>query len=65
MRPEIGGTAYVADVADPDGLRDAFDAAATAMGGITVLYNNAGIGRLSPAGTSGSPRSGTAWSRST
>ena len=45
---EIGGTSYVADVADPDGLRDAFDAAATAMGGITVLYNNAGIGGLSP-----------------
>ena len=45
---EIGGTFYVADVTDPDGLRDAFDAAAAAMGGITVLYNNAGIGGLSP-----------------
>jgi len=45
---EIGGTAHVADVSDPDGLRDAFDAAAEAMGGITVLYNNAGIGGMSP-----------------
>ncbi len=45
---EIGATPYVADVADPDGLRDAFDAAATAMGGITLLYNNAGIGGMSP-----------------
>ncbi len=45
---DIGGTAHVADVSDPDGLRDAVDAAAAAMGGITILYNNAGIGGMSP-----------------
>jgi meso-butanediol dehydrogenase/(S,S)-butanediol dehydrogenase/diacetyl reductase len=45
---DIGGTAHVADVSDPDGMRDAVDAAAMAMGGITILYNNAGIGGMSP-----------------
>ena len=44
---EIGGTAHVADVTDPDGLRHAVDAASAAMGGITVLFNNAGIGNQS------------------
>ncbi|MGO8873495.1 MAG: SDR family NAD(P)-dependent oxidoreductase [Acidimicrobiales bacterium] len=45
---DIGGTAYVADVTDPDGLQRAVDAAATAMGGVTTLFNNAGIGNQSP-----------------
>ncbi len=45
---QIGGTAHVADVSDPDGLREAFDAAAAAMGGIDILYNNAGIGSMAP-----------------
>ncbi len=45
---EIDGTAHVADVSDPEALRDAFDAAAEAMGGITTLFNNAGIGGMSP-----------------
>ena len=45
---DIGGTAHVADVSDPDGLRDAVDAASAAMGGITILYNNAGIGGMAP-----------------
>jgi meso-butanediol dehydrogenase / (S,S)-butanediol dehydrogenase / diacetyl reductase len=45
---DIGGTAHVADVADPEGLREAFDAAAAAMGGMTILFNNAGVGSLSP-----------------
>ncbi len=45
---EIGGRSFVADVTDPDGLRDAVDGAAGAMGGITILYNNAGIGSVSP-----------------
>jgi NAD(P)-dependent dehydrogenase (short-subunit alcohol dehydrogenase family) len=44
----VGGTAHVADVTDPQGMRDAFDAAATAMGGITTVFNNAGVGGLSP-----------------
>lgn len=45
---EIGGSAHVADVSDPDGMREAVDAAAAAMDGITILYNNAGIGGMSP-----------------
>jgi meso-butanediol dehydrogenase/(S,S)-butanediol dehydrogenase/diacetyl reductase len=45
---EIGGTAYVADVTDADGLRGAVDAAATAMDGITIMFNNAGVGSQSP-----------------
>ena len=38
---EIGVTARVADVTDAEGLRAAIDAAASAMGGITTLFNNA------------------------
>ena len=45
---ETGGRHFVADVTDPDGLRDAVDAAAAAMGGISVLFNNAGVGNVSP-----------------
>jgi NAD(P)-dependent dehydrogenase (short-subunit alcohol dehydrogenase family) len=45
---EIDGTAHVADVTDPEGLRAAVEAAAGAMGGITIMFNNAGIGGLSP-----------------
>jgi NAD(P)-dependent dehydrogenase (short-subunit alcohol dehydrogenase family) len=45
---EIDGSAHVADVTDPEGLRAAVDAAAGAMGGITIMFNNAGIGGLSP-----------------
>jgi meso-butanediol dehydrogenase / (S,S)-butanediol dehydrogenase / diacetyl reductase len=45
---EIGGTAHPADVTDADGLRDAVDAAATAMGGISILFNNAGTGSQAP-----------------
>jgi meso-butanediol dehydrogenase/(S,S)-butanediol dehydrogenase/diacetyl reductase len=45
---EIGGHSFVADVTDPDGLRDAVDGAAAAMDGVTILYNNAGIGSVSP-----------------
>jgi NAD(P)-dependent dehydrogenase (short-subunit alcohol dehydrogenase family) len=45
---EIDGTAHVADVTDPEGLRAAVEDAAGAMGGITIMFNNAGIGGLSP-----------------
>jgi NAD(P)-dependent dehydrogenase (short-subunit alcohol dehydrogenase family) len=45
---EIGGSAHVADVTDPDGLRVAVDDAASVMDGITTLFNNAGIGSASP-----------------
>ena len=39
---EIGGVAYAVDVGDPDGLKDAVDAAAREFGGLSVMYNNAG-----------------------
>ncbi len=45
---EIGATAHVADVTDAEGLGAAVDDAAMAMGGITTLFNNAGIGNQSP-----------------
>lgn len=44
---EIGGTGHRADVTDPEGLRAAVDDASAAMGGITILFNNAGIGNQS------------------
>jgi NAD(P)-dependent dehydrogenase (short-subunit alcohol dehydrogenase family) len=45
---EIGGSAHVADVTDPEGLRTAVDEAAAVLGGLTVLFNNAGTGSLTP-----------------
>jgi len=45
---EIDGVAVVADVTDPDGLRDAVGVAAQRMGGVTLLFNNAGTGSQTP-----------------
>jgi len=45
---ELEGTAHIADVTDPEGLRTAVDAAARSMGGITTMFNNAGTGNQSP-----------------
>jgi meso-butanediol dehydrogenase/(S,S)-butanediol dehydrogenase/diacetyl reductase len=45
---DIGGHHFAADVTEPDDLSQAFDGAAEAMGGITLLFNNAGIGGISP-----------------
>jgi NAD(P)-dependent dehydrogenase (short-subunit alcohol dehydrogenase family) len=45
---EVAGTAHEVDVTDAEGLRSAVDAAASAMGGITILFNNAGTGSQSP-----------------
>ncbi|HVB91871.1 MAG TPA: SDR family NAD(P)-dependent oxidoreductase [Acidimicrobiales bacterium] len=39
---EVGGHGFAADVGDPDGLRQVIDAAAAALGGLSILYNNAG-----------------------
>lgn len=44
---EIGGLGYQADVADGDGLRTVVEAAAEAMGGLSILFNNAGVGSFS------------------
>jgi NAD(P)-dependent dehydrogenase (short-subunit alcohol dehydrogenase family) len=45
---ELGGFAAVCDVADPDDLRRAVDEAAAELGGLSVIFNNAGIGSMSP-----------------
>ena len=39
---EIGGIAAGVDVGDPDALRDTVDAAAAELGGLSIIYNNAG-----------------------
>jgi NAD(P)-dependent dehydrogenase (short-subunit alcohol dehydrogenase family) len=39
---EIGGVAFGVDVGDPDALQATVDAAAAALGGLSIIYNNAG-----------------------
>src|SRR6202167_5753042 len=39
---EIGGIAPGVDGGDPHGVRDAVDAAAAELGGLSIIYNNAG-----------------------
>ncbi len=39
---EVDGVAFGVDVGDPDALRVAVDAAASALGGLSIIYNNAG-----------------------
>lgn len=45
---EVGGRAVTADVRDPDAVTAAVNDAAEAMGGLTDLINNAGIGTAKP-----------------
>jgi NAD(P)-dependent dehydrogenase (short-subunit alcohol dehydrogenase family) len=45
------GADLVADVSDPDAVRKAFDEAAIRLGGITGVFNNAGVGNLKPLHT--------------
>ena len=45
------GADLVADVSDPDAARRAFDEAAIRLGGITGVFNNAGVGNLKPLHT--------------
>jgi NAD(P)-dependent dehydrogenase (short-subunit alcohol dehydrogenase family) len=45
---EVGGAGFVADVADPEACTRAVTAAADALGGISVLFNNAGVGAARP-----------------
>ncbi len=39
---EVDGFAYAVDVGNPDSLRAVVDAAAGALGGLSIIYNNAG-----------------------
>jgi NAD(P)-dependent dehydrogenase (short-subunit alcohol dehydrogenase family) len=48
---EIGGLAFEVNVADRDETEAAVDAAADALGGLTTIFNNAGIGSLKPLHT--------------
>jgi NAD(P)-dependent dehydrogenase (short-subunit alcohol dehydrogenase family) len=41
---EIGGVGFAVDVGEPDALRGVVDAAVESLGGLSILYNNAGIG---------------------
>src|SRR5262249_44896368 len=45
---ELGGHAFQVDVTDTAEVEDVVDRAAHAMGGLTILVNNAGIGSLKP-----------------
>ncbi len=39
---EIGGSSYAVDVGDPEAMQAAVDAAAGELGGLSIVYNNAG-----------------------
>jgi NAD(P)-dependent dehydrogenase (short-subunit alcohol dehydrogenase family) len=39
---EIGGVAFGVDVGDPDAMKAAVDAASSELGGLSIIYNNAG-----------------------
>ena len=41
---EFGGVGFAVDVGEPDAVREVVDTAVAALGGLSILYNNAGIG---------------------
>jgi NAD(P)-dependent dehydrogenase (short-subunit alcohol dehydrogenase family) len=43
---EVGGVGYAADVTDAADLQRVVDAAAGRLGGLTIIYNNAGVGGM-------------------
>ncbi|MBK5286991.1 MAG: SDR family oxidoreductase [Acidimicrobiia bacterium] len=45
---DVAGAGFVADVSDPEACRAAITAADAALGGMTALFNNAGIGAAKP-----------------
>jgi len=45
---EIGGTGYGVDVSDADALMATVRAATEGMGGLSIMFNNAGMGMLGP-----------------
>jgi len=48
---EVGGEAFEVDVRDGDAVRAAVAATAAALGAVTILVNNAGVGDLRPLHT--------------
>jgi NAD(P)-dependent dehydrogenase (short-subunit alcohol dehydrogenase family) len=48
---EISGFGFAVNVADRDATESAVDAAVDALGGLTTVFNNAGIGSLKPLHT--------------
>jgi meso-butanediol dehydrogenase / (S,S)-butanediol dehydrogenase / diacetyl reductase len=45
---EVGGDAFAVDVGDADALTETIRSAAARMDGLSIIYNNAGIGMLGP-----------------
>jgi NAD(P)-dependent dehydrogenase (short-subunit alcohol dehydrogenase family) len=45
---ELGAPAFAADVRDAAALEAAFGAAAERLGGLSLLFNNAGVGQVAP-----------------
>jgi NAD(P)-dependent dehydrogenase (short-subunit alcohol dehydrogenase family) len=45
---EVGGDAFAVDVSDADTLTETIRQGAARMDGLTIIYNNAGIGMLGP-----------------
>ena len=45
---EVGGEGFAVDVSDADALSSAVAQAAERMGGLTIMFNNTGIGMLGP-----------------
>ncbi len=48
LTAELGVPAFVADVSDPQACTQAINEAAALLGGLTVLFNNAGVGAAMP-----------------
>ncbi|MFY9588145.1 MAG: SDR family oxidoreductase, partial [Actinomycetota bacterium] len=45
---EVGGDGFAVDVSDADAMAAAVEQAAEKMDGVTIIFNNAGIGMLGP-----------------
>jgi NAD(P)-dependent dehydrogenase (short-subunit alcohol dehydrogenase family) len=56
---ELGGVAIAVDVSDPEACRTAVNAASDRLGGLGILFNNAGVGAAKPF----EAYSDRAWSR--
>jgi len=52
---ETGGVGFEVDVTDPAALHDAVRRAASALGGLSIVHANAGIGTMNAVGEMGAP----------